>query len=268
MSDFDILESNGVKIYTVSCFDKTGFVKTGFSTRLGGVSEGKFESLNFSFITGDKRENVVENYRRYCDAIGIDMSKMVLTSQVHTDRIHIAGEKDFGAQVMRESELPEADALITDMKGATLVKFSADCPIIYLLDTKRKAAGLVHSGWRSTSMDIVGKTIRRMRGVYGCEPQNMLAAIGPSIAVCCFEVGNEVAKIFAGGYGESVIDRNYDKPHVDLKKVLTMQLLAAGIRSENIACADICTGCNTGEFHSYRITKGRCGLSIGTITLI
>ena len=268
MGGFDIIDVNGVKIYAVYCFDRTGFAKTGFSTRLGGVSEGKFSSLNFSFITGDGRENVVENYRRYCAALGIDMEKMVLTRQVHTDRIHIAGEKDFGKMVMREAELPEADALITDIKGVTLAKFSADCPVIYLLDTAKKAAGLVHSGWRSTSMDIVGKTIDKMRDEYGCEPENMLAAIGPCIEACCFEVGSEVAKLFAEGWGGGVIDRNYDKPHVDLKKVLTMQLASAGIKKEHIAYADICTGCNTDEFHSYRITKGKCGLSIGTITLV
>ena len=235
---------------------------------MAASAKGNSSLSIFSFITGDSRENVVENYRRYCAALGVDMGKMVLTRQVHKDGIHIAEKSDFGAMVMREAELPEADALITDIKGATLVKFSADCPIIYFLDTNKKAAGLVHSGWRSTSMDIVGKTIGKMREVYGCEPQNMLAAIGPCIQVCCFEVGNEVAKIFSEGYGEAVIDRNYAKPHVDLKKVLTMQLSAAGVRQENISYADLCTGCNTDLFHSYRITKGKCGLSIGSITLV
>ncbi len=268
MNDFTILDSNGVKIYTVSLFEKTGLVKTGFSTRIGGVSEGKFSLLNFSFITGDSRENVVENYKRYCEVLGIEKSKMILTRQIHKDGVRIGEEEDFGAMLERECELSEADALITDIKGATLVKFSADCPIIYLLDVNKKAVGLVHSGWRSTEMNIVGKTIEKMNEEYGCNPKDMLAAIGPSIEVCCFEVGNEVAKIFSDGYGEEVINSNYDKPHVDLKKILGMQLEDAGISNENIAYADICTGCNTNEFHSYRITKGQCGLAIGTITLL
>jgi YfiH family protein len=268
MNDFDMIERNGVKLYTVSSFEKTDIVKTGFSTRVGGVSEGRFASLNFSFITGDERENVVENYRRYADTLGVDMEKMVLTRQVHKDHVHIAREKDFGAMVMRDCELPEADALITDMPGVTLVKFSADCPVIYLLDKKRKAAGLVHSGWRSTAMDIVGKTVSKMTEIYGSKPSDMIAAIGPCIEVCCFEVGNEVAKIFREGYGEDVIERGHEKPHVDLKKVLKMQLGKAGIAEESIAAADMCTGCNLGLFHSYRITQGKCGLSIGSITII
>jgi hypothetical protein len=96
----------------------------------------------------------------------------------------------------------------------------------------------------------------------------MIAAIGPCIEVCCFEVGNEVAKIFREGYGEDVIERGHEKPHVDLKKVLKMQLGKAGIAEESIAAADMCTGCNLGLFHSYRITQGKCGLSIGSITII
>ena len=268
MNDFNMIDRNGVKLYTVSLFEKTGIVKTGFSTRVGGVSEGKFASLNFSFITGDERKNVVENHRRYADALGVDMKKMVLTRQVHKDHVHIARKKDFGAMIMRDCELPEADALITDMPGATLVKFSADCPIIYLLDTKHKAAGLVHSGWRSTAMDIVGKTVHKMTWIYGSEPSDMIAAIGPCIEACCFEVGNEVAKIFYEGYGQEVIETGYEKPHVDLKKVLKMQLEKAGIAKGKIATADMCTGCNKDLFHSYRITHGKCGLSIGSVTII
>ncbi len=266
--DFEKIIKNGVTLYTVPLLDRTGIVKTGFSTRIGGVSTGKFESLNFSFITGDKRENVVENYRRYCETLGLDKKKMVLTKQVHKDFIHIAQEKDFGGMVEKESILPEADALITDMKGVTLVKFSADCPIIYLLDTNKKAVGLVHSGWRSTEMNIVGKTVKKMSETFGSRAEDLIAAIGPSIEACCFEVGEEVAQIFRKTYGENVIDGGYDKPHVNLKKVLTMQLIEAGIIPSNIVYSDICTGCNTDEFHSYRITKGKCGLSIGSITLI
>ena len=268
MNDFNMIDRNGVKLYTVSLFEKTGIVKTGFSTRIGGVSEGKFASLNFSFITGDERENVVENYSRYADALSVNMEKMVLTRQVHKDHVHVARKEDFGAMVIRDCELTEADALITNMPGVTLVKFSADCPIIYLLDTKRKAAGLVHSGWRSTAMDIVGKTVHKMTETYGSLPSDMIAAIGPCIEVCCFEVGNEVAKIFYESYGEDVIESGYEKPHVDLKKVLKMQLEEAGIPDDRIATADMCTGCNLDLFHSYRITRGKCGLSIGTITLI
>ena len=268
MNDFEMIQRNGVKIYTVSLFEKTGLVKTGFSTRTGGVSKGRFTSLNFSFITGDERENVVENYRRYADALGVDMEKMVLTRQVHKDNVHIARKQDCGAMIMRDCELTEADALITDIPGITLVKFSADCPVIYLFDTKRKAAGLVHSGWRSTAMDIVGKTVAKMKKVYGCKPSDMIAAIGPCIEVCCFEVGNEVAKIFREDYGEDVIESGHEKPHVDLKKVLKMQLKKAGIKAGRIATADMCTGCNLDLFHSYRITRGKCGLSIGSITII
>ncbi|MCK5128864.1 MAG: peptidoglycan editing factor PgeF [Clostridiales bacterium] len=268
MKIFNSKTTNGVKYYAVSLFEKTGIVKTGFSTRFGGVSSGRFESMNFSFITGDKKENVLENYKRYCDALDIDINKMVLTRQIHKDDIHTVDENDFGAMINRECTLVEADALITDKTGVTLVKFSADCPVIYLLDTKKKVAALVHSGWRSTAMNIVGKTIEKMKQDYGCNTDDILSAIGPSIKKCCFEVGEEVAGVFEESYGEEVIDRNYNKPHVSLKDVLTQQLKGAGIRTENITQSDICTGCQCDEFHSYRIKKGECGLSIGTITLI
>ncbi len=266
MNDFNSSNKNGVKYYTVSLFEETGLVKTGFSTRCGGVSEGRFESLNFSFITGDKRENVIKNYELYCMAVGIDINKMVLTRQVHKDDIHIASKEDYGAMINKECDLVEADALITDKKGVTLVKFSADCPVIYLLDIKKKVVALIHSGWRSTALNIVGKTIEKMESEFGCKAKNIISAIGPSIEKCCFEVGDEVADIFSSEYGESVIDRTYDKPHVSLTEVLTIQLQKKGI--EKTAYSNICTGCRCDEFHSYRIKKGKCGLSIGTITLI
>jgi copper oxidase (laccase) domain-containing protein len=115
-------------------------------------------------------------------------------------------------------------------------------------------------------MNIVGKTIEKMYKEFGCNPSNIISAIAPSIEQCCFEVGDEVADIFKEKYGERVIDRGYNKPHVSLKDVLVIQLKDAGINE--IATADICTGCNCNKFHSYRIKKGKCGLSIGTITIL
>ena len=140
--------------------------------------------------------------------------------------------------------------------------------MIYLLDIKRKVIALVHSGWRSTVMNIVGKTIDKMVNDFGCATKNIISAIGPSIEQCCFEVGNEVAEIFHNKYGEEVINRTKEKPHISLKDVLSIQLKDAGINKGKIAYSNICSGCRCDEFHSYRMKKGKCGLSIGTITLI
>jgi YfiH family protein len=268
MSDFNLINKGGMKLYTVPVFDDTNLVKTGFSTRFGGVSEGRYKASNFSFINGDAIENVIRNYKLYCDALGVDFDKLVLTNQVHKDKVHVVTDSDIGAMSKKYTDMMDADALITNKKDVTLVKFSADCPIIYLLDVKNKAVGLVHSGWRSTEINIVGKTIDKMRENYESDAADLLAAIGPSIEACCFEVGKEVADIFLSRYGKEVIKSGYKKPHVDLKKVLTMQLIDKGVAKEKIFYSDICTGCNTEEFHSYRISKGECGLSIGTITLI
>lgn len=264
---FKVMTDGELILYTIPLLEQSG-AKTAFTTKHGGVSEGHLATMNMSFTRGDDRANVVENYRRLARAMGVEESGYAFSYQIHTDIVREVQDADMGLSEFDDKTLFQADALITNRPGVTLVKHSADCTIVYLYDPVRKAIGLVHSGWRSTVLDIVGKTIVRMRDLYGCDPKDMLTALAPCIQGCCFEVGTEVSDQFEELFpGQNTVSYDYTKPHVDLVKALTLQLQKSGILADHIASAGLCTSCDTETFFSYRKEKGRCGLAIGAISM-
>lgn len=269
MSDFIKLTRNGVEYYTIPLLNSKE-LKTAFTTRHGGMSEGHLSSMNMSYTRGDDEANVHENYFRLADALGVDKDKFAFSYQIHTDNVHIVDEDNFGINYEKTKTLVKADALITDKAGVTLVKHSADCTIIYFYDSVHKAIGLAHSGWRSTVLDIIGKTVVKMTEAYDTNPKDLICAVSPTMMECCFEVGQEVADEFEGVFEEydNTVSYEYDKPHVNLVNAVTSQLIKAGVKEANIAKADLCSCCNSEEFFSYRKTKGQCGLSVGTISLV
>ena len=152
--------TNGLIYFTADSFDGCGGVAHGFSTRAGGVSQGPFASLNLGINRGDSRENVLENYRRFCAAVGADVESLVFSHQIHKDGIRVVTSADAGKGLERERDY-DADALITDIPGLALVIFTADCIPVLLYDPVRRVVGAAHAGWRSTALSIAEKTARR-----------------------------------------------------------------------------------------------------------
>ncbi len=242
--------------YTVPAFTDTGLVNHGFSTRLGGVSTGETAMLNLGFYRKDTRENVYANYGIFCDAVGIERDKLVLSKQEHHDGIRLLTAADCGKGIVRESDITDTDAFICNTPGVPAVIFCADCVPVFLLDTKLKAFGLIHSGWRSTVLGISKKTVQKMQEAFGTDPADILAAIGPSIGQCHFEVDGDVAARFDAKYSRRV----GEKFHIDLWGVIEEQLLSAGVRAEAITKANLCTYCHCDEFFSNRAHHGKIGL--------
>lgn len=242
--------------YTVPAFTQTGLVRHGFSSRLGGVSTGETAELNLGFYRKDTRENVYTNFGILCDAIGIERDKLVLSKQEHHDGIRVITRADCGKGIVRESDITDTDAFICNVPGVPAVVFCADCVPVFLLDTKKKAFGLVHSGWRSTTMRIAAKTVEKMQAVFGSEPADILAAIGPSIGPCHFEVDADVAALFETVYQKRV----GTKYHIDLWSVIADQLTGAGVPDASITLAELCTYCHSDTFFSNRAHHGKIGL--------
>lgn len=242
--------------YTIPAFEKTGMVRHCFSTRLGGVSKGECSSLNLGFNKKDLAKNVENNYKRLCLAIGVNPYRLVFSNQVHDDRIKVVTKEDCADKIGGAGNIKGIDALITNEPGIALATFYADCVPVYLLDTKNRAIGLVHSGWRSTVLNISGKTVTAMANSFESEPENILAAIGPSIGKCHFEVDLPVAEQFEGRY---VTKADNDKYYVDLWEVIYDQLTSSGILDNNITMANLCTYCNNNIFFSHRADKGKTG---------
>ena len=265
---FERREQNGVIFYAVSFLEKTGLVKAAFTTRIGGVSSGEAASMNFSLKRKDEPGNVRENYRRICAAAGFTTGGLAVSGQVHGTYIHEVTDAEIGRSLFDDFKSVEADGLMTNRRGIALMKQTADCVPVYILDRKTPAIALAHAGWRGTLGGIAGAALRRMADVYGTKPEDCLAAIGPSIGPCCFEVGGDVAELFESRFpGWSLVDASGMLPRVDLWRCNAMQLMEAGISNENIAVAGLCTACDTGTFYSHRKEKGRTGAMAAIIEL-
>lgn len=263
---FRLVQKNGVEFYIIDKFEKTGVVKHCFSTKKGGVSSGIYESMNLRMHSSDTRENIHENFSRLFDAADMDLSRSVFSDQQHNDRIYCVTEKDAGKGLIRQSDISDADALITNIPGIPLVTFFADCVPLFFLDPVNRTVALAHSGWKGTVKRIGMKTVLKMINDYGCSAENILAAIGPSIQVCHFEVGDDVAEIFENEFGGSVLEK-HTKYHVNMQLAIKMQLLDAGIPEANITDSGICTYCNSETLFSHRKTNGRRGNMAAVIQL-
>ena len=246
--------------------ENTGMVRHGFSTRLGGVSSGEFESMNFNTTRGDSLDHVEENFRRFCGAIGCDWDLAVMSHQTHTVNVEkvTADMVTKGRSFWEKKPFTHVDGLVTDVPGAVLITSYADCVPLYFLDSVKKVIGLSHSGWRGTVERMGAVTVAKMQKEYGCDPADILACIGPSICQDCYEIGPEVAeefyKAFTEEEAEQILVKNQTgRYQLDLWKANALILEGAGIRREHMAITNVCTCCNPDLLFSHRYTKGKRG---------
>ena len=275
---------SGLELLTAKLFDSVPWLVHGFSTRKAGASRvNGAAALNLGFTKWDSREIVEGNRSAFVRAImasspGSAMAKnanahpLVTLRQIHSDFVHV-----FSAV---PAKLPQADAAISQQPGLLLAVQTADCIPILLADVRRRAVAAVHAGWRGTLARIVMKTLGRMRVEFGTKPGDVIAALGPAIGPCCYEVGPEVAQAFSGQFAqagewfEGPFDRlatgeepnplpwltmmppGHEPPpervQLDLRAANRWQLVNAGVRLRNIAVSTLCTGCRTNLFFSYR----------------
>lgn len=254
---------DSVPYLTYNSLSEINFINHAFSTRLGGVSEGEFTSMNMAFNRGDNPENVTENYKRICKSAGFDFDSLTASAQDHNTFVRAVTSENKGVGIYKPRDLHSVDALITNEKGVTLVTYYADCTPLFFVDIKQKAIGLAHAGWRGTVGRIGGKVVKKMTELYGTNPADIIAAIGPAISVCCYEVDKPCADNF---YALSDLDssrfvfpKENGKYMIDLLETNRQILVAAGVKNENITVSDVCTNCNSELLWSHRATKGKRG---------
>jgi len=251
-------EKNGVSFFQYETYSRMPWIAHAFSTKLGGVSTGRFAAMNLGFGRGDEDQAVEENYKRFGAAVGFDWTKAVLSWQTHTTNIRKITAEDAGKGTVRERDYKDIDGLITDVPGLALVTFYADCVPLYFVDEKHHAIGLSHSGWRGTVNKIGQRTLEAMNEAYGTMPEDVIAAIGPSICQDCFEVGPEVAaefeKVFSNEQMNVICKAGKgDRLHLDLWKANAYVLEDAGIPKEQILVTNVCTRCNPDLMYSHRV---------------
>lgn len=245
-------------------FRETGIVKHGFSTRIGGVSKGCFSSLNLSFTRGDEEEAVRENFRRIGSAMGILCEDMVFTHQTHTINVRVVTEADRGCGIVKPRTYSDVDGLVTDIPGICLVTFYADCVPLYFVDPVKKVIGLSHSGWRGTVGKIGKVTVETMCREFKSRPEDILAAVGPSICQDCYEVSEDVIlefqKTFSRELWKDIFYRKENgKYQLNLWEANRQILLGAGILPEHISMPNLCTCCNPEFLYSHRASQGKRG---------
>jgi len=224
-----------------------GPYRVAFSTRLGGVSEGDFSSLNLGILTEDDPARVVENRIRLCDAVGADPDGATMGWQRHGSSVVRAEPRGI---VTPGTVYAHCDGLWSDEPGRAMLLLTADCMPIALArdDAARPALGILHAGWRGLLAGIVAAGVRALGG-----GRRLAAAIGPSIGPCCYEVGEEVAAPFREAFGDDVVrGRN-----LDLWTSAERALRAAGV--ERVDRSDLCTACHPDRFFSHRRDGGRTG---------
>ncbi len=273
---------------------RLGWAVHGYSTRKGGASKlGSERVSNLGFTDWDTRAAVEANRKVFLAALGAGEMDLTALRQIHSDVIHLV-EKSLDTAL-------HGDALITNAPGILLGVQTADCVPVLLADTRRRVVAAIHAGWRGTLARIAAKTLGRMHMEFGTRPADVVAAIGPAIHRCCYEVGPEVAQAFAGQFSNArewfdvprelssgikdgqivagegpnplkwllMTPPGHDPPppsvQLDLVAANRWQLVDAGVREANISASDLCTACRTDLLFSYRREQGRTGRMMAVI---
>ncbi len=254
---------DSVPYLTYNSLSEIKFINHAFSTRLGGVSSGEFSSMNLAFNRGDSPDNVTENYKRICGSAGFEYESLVASSQDHNTFVRAVTSENKGVGIYKPKDIESVDALITNEKGLTLVTYYADCTPLFFIDTANKAIGLAHAGWRGTVGRIGEKVVQKMTELYRTNPADIVAAIGPAISVCCYEVDKPCADNFIAlsdlDSSKFVFQKENGKYMIDLLETNRQILVNAGVKDENITISDLCTNCNSDLLWSHRATKGHRG---------
>jgi len=294
----------GLQILEAPSLARIAWLTHGFSTRPGGASElaadcnasearkqsAAEKVLNLGFTEWDSRDRVAQNRAKFFGALGAGKMRVAALRQIHSDIVHVVAAAAFP----QGEQASKGDALITREPGVLLTIQTADCIPILLADTKQHAVAAIHSGWRGTVQRIAEKTLGRMQMEFGTRSQDVIAALGPGIGGCCYEVGHEVVKEFTAKFPNArewftgpvdALENGDNDPnwlpwltmrppghappapraHLDLIAANRAILAGAGIASKNIASSGFCTACRTDLFFSYRRehATGRLMAAIG-----
>jgi YfiH family protein len=212
-------------------------------------------------------ETALANRRRLAAALGVPLDRMVGCQQVHSTEVALVGLEDGGRGMSAESHAVHGvDALVTATPGLYLMALSADCPPVFFYDPVRRAIGLAHSGWKGTVGRIAANVVRAMAENFGSSPADIVAAVGPGIGPCCYNVGPNVIEAVAQafpmqppGYAPLLEERG-GLTYFNLREAIRRALLDAGLSTENITVDEVCTAHNLDLFYSHRGDVGQCGL--------
>jgi len=272
------MHTDGIPYVSFDMLDRLG-VPNLYSTRFISYDRAAGSGVTGLRTAVMKKDDVAEaapvcraNRELLARQLGSSLSMELSTDQKHTNYVHVASREDLGVSTVGVFALHRqyVDGIVTDIPDALLTAFGGDCPPVYIIDPVRRAAGLVHAGWKGTLGKIPQVAIAQMTVKFGSDPADMYAAIGPGVCRDCYEMGSEVYDEFALKWGRGDADRVLSlypakdedgndipggKYHLDLREANRLTLLRAGIPEDHIAVSNVCTKCNVDIFYSYRARR-------------
>ena len=261
-------ESNGIGFYSIPAFNSANLLNC-FSTRIGGVSDPPYDSLNLSLTRPvPYSEEVLRNYDLLAKSLHIATKQMVVVNYCHSDGIQIVTEDNCGNGILYPNKLEPCDALITNCKNVALTTIHADCSSYLIFDRQKKVIAACHAGWKGTLLRIGSKTIKKMSEAFGTKASDCIVGIGPNISCQNYEVDQPVAEMFIKEYPDAAdiirhkgIDNKY---FIDLTKYAIKQFSDIGVNISDITIAGICTYEDKQHFFSFR----RDGFKAGAMASI
>jgi hypothetical protein len=254
-----------IQYLEAEAFSALDFVTHAFCTRLGGISEGPFSSLNTGFLVGDREEDVRRNLALIGKAFAIPAERLVLMGQVHGDQIFIVDGDGHPPD-----SIPECDGLITDRPGVALGIRAADCVPLLFVDSVRRVIGVAHAGWRGTALGIASKMVGLFEKRFSSRAEELLITIGPAIGVCCYQVDAPVYDVLSSRSGAEGFLHPCEEPGrwmLDLVSVNRIELQKQGVPADNISVAGFCTACRQDLFFSHRASLGCTGRQVNFLML-
>lgn len=249
-------EQGGIVTITFPRFADSKVLRHAVSTRIGGVSDGIYRSLNVSHKVQDETVKVDENRSLLSYALGMDLGKAVWVDQVHSDKVV---KLDAASRPKNGGSLGEGDGIITNEPDILITILVADCLPVLFFDPIHKAIGLAHAGWRGTVSHVAAKTLLAMEEAYGTKAEEVRTVLGPCIGFCCYEVGEDVRKRFTDVFpwGHEVFEKS-SKDHwkLSLSEANARQLIEIGMKEENLIRSEICTIKYMDRFYSHRAEAG------------
>lgn len=264
---FNFSQKGTVKYLESKTLKECDFIDHAFCTRRGGVSEGKFANLNFSLQEGDKEEMVFRNLEIVASSFGLSVEQFFMANQVHSDRILVI---DAGSSGTAGNQSSDFDAIISDRSNLAIGILTADCVPVLMADRKKGVIGVVHAGWKGTSLKIAAKAVDTFVRRFSSSTTDIIAVIGPAIGHCCYQVDDVVFEAMKGDKSREFFFRECNEKEkwmFDLPLANRLQIQNAGVPPENISLTDICTSCRNDIFFSHRREMGKTGRQLSFIVL-
>ena len=263
-------QKGGLGVWRFESLSQFEGLQHGVTGRPGGVSRPPYAALNLGLHVGDDPAAVIENRRRLCAALGLDIATLTLGAQVHGAELAIAGEQQVGAGSLDlASAIPGVDGLVITRPGLLAAVLSADCVPLVLYDPKRRVGAVIHAGWRGAAAGIAARAVRLLRDSCASDPEHLYVAIAPAIGVCCYQVSQCVAGRVVAALPDPrrALEQRDGAWYVDLAECSRQQLLASGVLASHIEGAGICTSCRADAFFSER-RLGRPTGRLGTFLVL